>query len=52
LSFYRLWLLATGLRHGSEKLGKTSAWMIAIIFWLIVVLFGVVMSLLFPQFIS
>ncbi|HLL77553.1 MAG TPA: YIP1 family protein [Pyrinomonadaceae bacterium] len=52
LSFYRLWLLATGLRHGSERLGKTSAWVIAIIFWLIIVLFGVVMSLLFPQFIS
>ena len=52
LSFYRLWLLATGLRNGSEKLSKGIAWAVAIIFWLIVVLFGVVMSLLFPQFIS
>jgi hypothetical protein len=52
LSFYRLWLLATGLRNGSERLSKGSAWAVAIIFWLIVVLFGVVMSLLFPQFIS
>ena len=52
LSFYRLWLLATGLRHGSERLSKTSAWVVALIFWLIIVLFGVVMSLLFPQFIS
>lgn len=52
LSFYRLWLLATGLRHGSERLSKGSAWAVAIIFWLIIVLFGVVMSLLFPQFIS
>jgi hypothetical protein len=52
LSFYRLWLLATGLRNGSERLGKGSAWAVAIIFWLIVVLFGVTMSLLFPQFIS
>ena len=52
LSFYRLWMLATGLRHGSERLSKGSAWAVAIIFWLIVVLFGVVMSLLFPQFIS
>lgn len=52
LSFYRLWLLATGLRHGSERLSKGGAWGIAIIFWLIVVLFYVAMSLLFPQFIS
>lgn len=52
LSFYRLWLLATGLRHGSERLSKGSAWAVAIIFWLVVVLFGVVMSLLFPQYIS
>lgn len=52
LSFYRLWLLATGLRNGSERLSKGSAWAVAIIFWLIIVLFGVVMSLLFPGFIS
>jgi hypothetical protein len=52
LSFYRLWLLATGLRNGSERLSKGSAWAVAIIFWLLIVLFGVVMSLLFPQFIS
>ncbi|MDT5272821.1 MAG: hypothetical protein QOH49_5007 [Acidobacteriota bacterium] len=52
LAFYHLWLTATGLRHTSDRLSNGSAWTIAIIFWVIGLLFGVVSSALFGSFIS
>jgi hypothetical protein len=52
LAFYHLWLTATGLRHTSDRLSKGGAWTIALIFWGIGLLFGVVMSVLFKGFIS
>jgi hypothetical protein len=52
LAFYHLWLTATGLRHTSDRLSKGNAWTIAIIFWVIGLLFGVVSSALFGSFIS
>jgi Yip1 domain len=52
ISFYRLWLAATGLRHGSERLSAGGAWTIALIFWFIFVLLGVGMSVLFGNFMS
>lgn len=52
LAFYHLWLTATGLRHTSDRLSKGSAWTIAIIFWVIGLLFGVVSSALFGGFMS
>jgi hypothetical protein len=52
LSFYHLWLTATGLRHASEKLSSGSAWTIAIIFWLIGLLLATAFSALFGGFIS
>lgn len=52
LAFYHLWLTATGLRHTSERLSSGSAWTIALIFWGIGLLFGVVMSVLFRDFMS
>jgi len=52
LAFYHLWLTATGLRHASDRLSSGSAWTIAIIFWLIGLLFAVASSALFGGFIS
>ncbi len=52
LSFYHLWLTATGLRHASEKLSKGSAWTIAIIFWLLGLLLATGFSALFGGFIT
>lgn len=52
LAFYHLWLTATGLRNASERLSKGSAWTIAIIFWLIGLLFAVASGALFGSFIS
>jgi hypothetical protein len=52
LSFYGLWLRATGLKHGGQKVSKGAAWGTTILFWLIGLLFMVVMAALFPSFIS
>jgi hypothetical protein len=52
LSFYRLWLTATGLRHASDKLSKGSAWTIAIIIFLIGLLLATGFSALFSGFIT
>lgn len=52
LAFYHLWLTATGLRNTSDRLSKSSAWTIAIIFWGIGLLFAVASSALFGSFIS
>jgi hypothetical protein len=52
LSFYGLWLKATGLKHGGQKVSKGAAWGTAVLFWLIGLLFIVAMAALFPSFIS
>lgn len=52
LSFYRLWLTATGLRQASVKLSAGSAWTIAIIFWLISMLMLTAVSALFGGLMS
>ena len=52
LVFYSLWLRATGLRNGGERVSSTSAWSISIAFWVIGLLFAVALSALFPGFIS
>jgi hypothetical protein len=52
LSFYHLWLTATGLRHTSERLSSGSAWTIAIILWLLVLLLATGFSALLSGFIT
>lgn len=52
LSFYHLWLTATGLRHASEKLSSGSAWTIAVILWLFGLLLATAFSALFSGFIT
>ena len=52
LSFYHLWLTATGLRHASDRLSKGSAWTIAIILWLITLLIATAFTALFSGFIT
>jgi hypothetical protein len=52
LTFYHMWLTATGLRNGGERVSSTSAWSIAIAFWVIGMLFYVALSALFPSFVS
>jgi hypothetical protein len=52
LSFYHLWLTATGLRHASEKLSSGSAWTIAVILFLLGLLLATAFSALFSGFIT
>ncbi len=52
LSFYRLWLTAMGVRHASDRLSSSSAWTIAVIFWLVAVLLFAAFSALFGGFMS
>jgi hypothetical protein len=52
LSFYGLWLKATGLKHGGQKVSKGAAWGTAVLYWMIGLLFIVAMAALFPSFIS
>ena len=52
LSFYQLWLAATGLRHTSDRLSSGSAWTVAIIIWLLFLLLATGFSALFSGFIT
>ena len=52
LSYYGVWLNATGLTHAGQKVSKGAAWGTAVLFWLIGLLFIVAMAALFPSFIS
>ncbi len=52
LSFYQLWLAATGLRHASDKLSSGSAWTVAIIIWLLFLLLATGFGALFSGFIT
>lgn len=52
LSFYGLWLKATGLRCAGQRVSKAAAWGAAITFWVLGLLFIVSITALFPSFIS
>lgn len=52
LSFYGLWLRATGLRHAGTRVSKGAAWGTAVLFWFIGLLLVVTITALFPSFIS
>jgi Yip1-like protein len=52
LAFYRLWLTATGLREGGYKVSKTTGWAVAVVFWVLGLLFGVASAAIFPSFLG
>ena len=52
LNFYWLWLLATGMKNTGERVSATAGWTAAITIWTVWLIFGVIMALLFPSFIS
>jgi len=52
LSFYKLWLMAKGLKEGGTKVSSTAAWGVAITLWVIGLLLVVSITALFPSFIS
>lgn len=52
LSFYGLWLRAKGLQSGGEKVSSTAAWGAALAVWILWVMFGLILTAIFPSFIS
>jgi len=52
LSFYRLWLTATGLKNSGQKVSSSAAWAAALGILLLGVLFSAVIAALFPGFLS
>ena len=52
LSFYGLWLKATGLKNAGYRVSSGTAWGVAVTFWLLGTLFVTGITALFPSFIS
>jgi hypothetical protein len=52
LSFYALWLRATGLRYSGERVSSTAAWGAAILFWVLGLVLSLALAALFPAFIG
>lgn len=52
LSFYRLWLTATGLREGGYKVSSSAAWGVTITIFVLFLLFGMGIAAIFPSFLG
>lgn len=52
LMFYWIFMLATGLKNAGERVTSTIGWTAAITLYIIYILFGLTMALLFPSFMS
>jgi hypothetical protein len=52
LSFYGLWLRATGLAHAGTKVGSSAAWGVAITLWVLGLIIGMILASLFSSFLS
>ena len=52
LSFYGLWLRATGLKNAGEKVSSNAAWGVSITIWVLGLIIGVILASLFSSFMS
>lgn len=52
LSFYHLWMTATGLKNTGERVTASAAWSAAIIFWVVGLVVLLLAAALFPSFFS
>jgi hypothetical protein len=52
LAFYGLWLRARGLQNGGTKVNSTAAWGAVLTVWILYVLLGLILTAIFPSFIS
>jgi hypothetical protein len=52
LIFYGLFLNITGLKNAGEKVSPTIAWAASLTIWVIMMIFGLSIALLFPSFFS
>ncbi|MFN2514471.1 MAG: hypothetical protein ABR568_24045, partial [Pyrinomonadaceae bacterium] len=51
-AFYKLWLAATGLRHGSYRASSGAAWGVAITLWVIMLVLSVGVAAIMPSMFS
>ena len=52
LSFYGLWLRATGLKNAGEKVSSGAAWGVSITIWVLGLIIGAILASLFSSFMS
>jgi len=52
LSFYRLWLTATGLREAGYRVSSSAGWGVAITLFVLFLLLGMAIAAIFPGFLS
>lgn len=52
LAFYGVWLTATGLRHGGERVSSSAGWSVGIGFWAIRLVLAAAASALFGNFMA
>jgi len=52
ISFYGLWLKAKGLANAGEKVSSSAGWGVALTFWILGLLIGMVFATLFSSFMS
>ena len=52
LSFYKLWLTATGLREGGYKVSSSAGWGVAITLWVLGLLLSLAAAAVFGSFLS
>lgn len=52
LAFYGVWLRAKGLAHAGTKVSSSAAWGVSITLWLMALILGIILALLFPSFMS
>jgi hypothetical protein len=52
LSFYGLWLRAKGLANAGTKVSSSAAWGVSITLWVLALILGLILAMLFPSFMS
>jgi hypothetical protein len=52
LSLYKLWLTAKGLHEAGEKVSSSAGWGVAILLWMLGLIFIISITALFPSFVS
>jgi hypothetical protein len=52
LSFYGLWLRATGLANAGQKVSSSAAWGVTLTLWVLALIVGMILATLFSSFFS
>jgi len=52
LSFYGLWLRAKGLANAGTKVSSSAGWGVSITLWVLALILGMILAMLFPSFMS